>query len=343
MGQEFAFIFDIIIIALLVGLTFAGAKKGFAKVILEMSALLISVFCAFTFSAPLADQIYSGVVEKPAEEFLDSKTEEFDDFLNVDYFGGAELAFENVKIDGIYSSAMEPDYEGTNTAIIDLTNKTVDLSETGLEETDLSFFGIEKGSDLSDVSIKTVEFSAEDEKKYGVGMLIAAHYIASCSVSSGAAEPVGNLLNELSKFLPPEFISGTSGVTVSTIRGVVLAMLETKQTAKSAIMSGIIEPYCTIIIRTILFMVIFILAMVVLNLIIRFAGVINKIPVLGQANKLLGGVAGFCEGAAVVLIICVITRLIVSLCGDTAILFNEASIDSTFLFRHIYNFDFISF
>lgn len=343
MGEEFAFIFDIIIIALLVGLTFAGAKKGFAKVVLEMGAVIIALFCAVTFSEPIAGQIYTSFVKQPAEELLDSNAEKFDEFLNVDYFSAGELDFDKVKIDGNYAVSFEPDYAGTNSAVIDLSNKKVDLSETGLENVDLAFFGIEKGSDLSAVSIKTVEFTMNDVKKYGVGTLVAAQYIASSSVKCGAAEPLGDLLSELGKYLPTDFVSGTSGVTVSAMRGIVLAMLETKSTAKSAIMDGIIEPNCTIIIRTILFIIIFALAMIILSLIIKLAGLLNKVPVIGKANAFMGGVAGLCEGAAIVLIICVLTRFIVSLCGSNIILFNETAIESTFLFKHIYNMNFISF
>ena len=108
-------------------------------------------------------------------------------------------------------------------------------------------------------------------------------------------------------------------------------------------MEGIIEPNCTAVIRAILFIVIFTAAMIVLNVVIYLAGLINKIPVLGKANEFMGGVAGLLEGAAVVVIICVVTRFVVALCGGTnIILFNETAIESTFLFKHIYNLDLIS-
>ncbi|MCH5204178.1 MAG: CvpA family protein [Oscillospiraceae bacterium] len=343
MGQDFAFIFDIIIIALIVGLTFVGAKKGFAKIILEMSAVVVATLFAFIISEPMSEQIYESFVKQPAEELFDSNAEKFEEFLNIDFFGGEELNFDKVKIDGEYAENFKPDYAGKNSAVVDMTNRTVDLSETGLEKVDLSFFGIENGADLSSVSVKTVEFKINDVNKYGVGELVAAQYIASCSVRSGAAEPFGDLLLELEKYLPADFISGTSGATVSAVGGVVLAMIETRSTARSAIMEGIIEPGCTTVIRTILFIIIFVLSMVILSVIIHFSGLLNKVPVLGKANEFLGGVAGLFEGAAVVLIICIITRFIVSLCGTNVILFNETSIESTFLFKYLYNLDYISF
>lgn len=343
MGQQFAFIFDIIVIAVILGLTFAGAKKGFAKVILEMTATIIAVFCAMVFSEPLAQQIYTSFVKQPAEEFIDENVEKFEEFLNVDFFSGSQLDFDKVKIDGEYAENLNPDFAGTNTAVIDLSNSVTDLSQTGLEEVDLSFFGIEKGTDLSEVSVKTIEISADDMKNYGAGMIISAEYIASCFVKSGAAEPLGDLLGELSKYLPAEFSQSASGVTVSAARGVLLSMLKTKSTAKSAVMDGLIEPNCVMAIRTILFIIIFAVAMVILNIVINLAGLLNKVPVLGEANRFLGGAAGFLEGASIVLIVCIITRLIVSLSGPDVILFNETAIDSTFLFRHIYNMELISF
>ncbi len=343
MGQDFAFIFDIIVIALLAGLTFAGAKKGFAKVVLEMAATVLALFLAVNLSEPVAKQIFVGFVKEPVENFFDENTEKFEEFLNVDFFASEELDFEKVKLNGEYAQNLEPNYAGTNSAVMDLTNMTIDLSETGLEEIDLTFFGIEKDADLTDVSVRTVEFSKDDINKYGIGKLVAAQYIASCSVKSGAAEPLGDMINELSKYLPSEFINGTSGVTVSAIRGMILAMFDTRSSVRTAVLEGIIEPYCIIAIRTVTFIIIFILALVILNIVIKLAGLLNKVPILGKANEFLGGVAGLCEGAAIVLIICIITRFIVSMCSDDVILFNNAAIESTFLFKHIYNMDLISF
>ena len=70
---------------------------------------------------------------------------------------------------------------------------------------------------------------------------------------------------------------------------------------------------------------------------------INKIPVIGKANALAGALAGLCEGIIAVFVICLVTRFIVSLCGGNAILFNQTAIDSTFIFKRVYEVDFLNF
>ena len=50
MGQEFAFVFDIIIIAAAVGMTFVGIRKGFARIIIEMLAAVVALALAFFIS-----------------------------------------------------------------------------------------------------------------------------------------------------------------------------------------------------------------------------------------------------------------------------------------------------
>ena len=53
MGQEFAFVFDIIVIATLIGMIFVGIKKGFARILIELVSLTVSIVLAFLISEPI--------------------------------------------------------------------------------------------------------------------------------------------------------------------------------------------------------------------------------------------------------------------------------------------------
>ena len=52
MGTQFAIIYDVIIIAVIAGMTFAGAKKGFASVIVGFVCVFAAFLLAQTISAP---------------------------------------------------------------------------------------------------------------------------------------------------------------------------------------------------------------------------------------------------------------------------------------------------
>ena len=70
---------------------------------------------------------------------------------------------------------------------------------------------------------------------------------------------------------------------------------------------------------------------------------VNKIPVLGGMNAVLGGAVGLVEGVITLCVVCIVARMIISLSGGNIVFMNEATIDSTLLFRVFYNFDFLNF
>ena len=342
MGQEFAFVFDIIIIAAAVGMTFVGIRKGFARIIIEMLATVIALALAFFISEPIANGIYGEFIEKPLEKAVDEKIDGAEQLIDIKPFGETDLAFDKIKISDVPVTDIVPNYEGTGAAVMDLTD--VDFSESGIEKLNLALFGVHDDVDFTSVNAKAANFSMTDIEKYGLGKLVTAHYLATCMVKSPVAETFGGMIDAVKNSLPMIFTeAGTESVNVSSVRTVVLAMIDTKSSAKTALMDGIISPACIIIIRSIVVILLFIVFAAILGIIARGAGFINKIPVIGKINSLLGGVAGLCEAAVIIVLFCLVTRLISSMFGGEVILFNDTAINSTFLFKHIYNLDFLSF
>lgn len=342
MGQEFAFVFDIIIIAAAVGMTFVGIRKGFARIIIEMLATVIALALAFFISEPIANGIYGEFIEKPLEKAVDEKIDGAEQLIDIKPFGETDLAFDKIKISDVPVIDIVPNYEGTGAAVMDLTD--VDFSESGIEKLNLALFGVHDDVDFTSVNAKAANFSMTDIEKYGLGKLVTAHYLATCMVKSPVAETFGGMIDAVKNSLPMIFTeAGTESVNVSSVRTVVLAMIDTKSSAKTALMDGIISPACIIIIRSIVVILLFIVFAAILGIIARGAGFINKIPVIGKINSLLGGVAGLCEAAVIIVLFCLVTRLISSMFGGEVILFNDTAINSTFLFKSIYNLDFLNF
>ena len=340
MGEEFAFAFDIAVIAILALLAFAGMKRGFAKVALGLVSSIAAFAVAILLSGPIASAIYTGAIEKPIEQQLDDAAEEL---LSGFKLGNIpDMDFSKVKINGTYADEFEPNYAGTRKAVVDLSK--LDLSETGITKADLLEMGVKEDSNLKNLSGKTAEFTMDDVDKYGIGKLATAQYIATQLVKLPQFEDFDIILDSIRKYLPSISGSAASDSTgVAAARSVVLNMLETKDNFKSAVMNGVIKPNCILVIRTIVFGVLFILVNLALRIAAAAAKLVTKIPVVNKLNAFLGLILGLIEGLVLVFLLCLATRLIVSLSSANSILFNQTAIDSTFLFKIFYNFDFLNF
>lgn len=340
MGEKFAIAFDIAVIAIIAVFAFVGMKRGFAKVVLGLVSAFAAFAAAVFLSGPIATAVYTGFIEKPiSEKFDDAAGQLLGSFTLGDI---ADIDFSKVKINDEYADDIEPNYAGTRKAIVDLTK--LDLSETGLTKEDLAKIGIIEDGSLKKLNGKTAEFSMDDIEKHGLGKLAAAQYIATQVVKLPAFSALDSVTESVRKYLPSISGSAASDSTgTSAARSIILGMINTKSGLKTAVIDGMIKPECMLVIRTIAFAAIFILASVVLKIICSATGLVTKIPVLNKVNAFLGLVLGLIEGLITVFVVCLATRLIVSLSSANSILFNQTAIDSTFVFKIFYNFDFLNF
>lgn len=340
MGTEFAFAFDIAVIVIVAVFAFVGLKRGFAKVVLGLISTIAAFTVAMLLSAPIADGVYKNFIEKPIEEQLDSTANET--FGELKMGDISEIDFDKVKVNGVEANEIKIDYAGRRKAVLDFTK--IDLSETGLKREDLVKIGITDDVNLSALNSKPAELTMDDIEKYGVGRIAVAQYIAVKIVALPKMKDFNSLAEKVGKYLPS--ISGSAGsdtIGVSAARSVTLKMFEMRVSFKDAVMNGILKPNCTLMIRTIAFVVIFILVNIILRVITTASKLINKIPVIGKVNSVLGLVLGLVEGVFAVFVVCLVIRFVVSISSANSILFNQSAIDSTFLFKTFYNFDFLNF
>lgn len=340
MGTEFAIVFDIAIVATILCMFFSGYRRGFAKVILSMAAAVVAFAAAMMFSGPIGGAIYSSCIEKPVSETLDKAVDSTFSTIRLNGFTG--LDYEKVKISGSAVSEIEIDYGGTNNVTFDLTN--LDISEIGLDADDARKLGAETNVNLSSVNAKSANFTRSEIEKHGLGRLAVAQYAAVCLISSNSFEDFNGLFESAEKFLPNGMnYASSDNIAVSAVRGITVSMLETEDTLRDSLMNNIVRPNCLIIIRTIVFALIFALVCAAVGIIANASKLLDKIPVIGKANSLLGGIAGACQGLVIVFIVCLATRLAVSLCGGNALIFNESVMESTILFKFFYKAEFLNF
>ncbi len=340
MGQEFSFAFDIAVAVLLAVFAFAGLKRGFTRVVLGLVSTAAAFALAMLLSFPIARQIYKSSVEAPMEERIDEVTNEalgsltLGDIPNID--------FNAIKISGTPVTEFEPNYAGTRKAVVELSD--IDMSETGITVEDLAKIGVVGETDLTSLNGKTAEFTRDEIEKHGLGKTVAAQYIAVNLANDSALKNLGNILENAGSALPlAVFGAQANGTGVSALRTIVLGMFDTRDSFRNTAMSGFIEPNFVLLIRTIVLVTIFILVNLALRIAASAAKLINKIPVIGKVNAFLGLVLGLIEGLLAVFVVCLVTRMIVSLCGANSILINQTAVDSTVLFKVFYNFDFLNF
>lgn len=340
MGEQFAFAYDIAVVVIIAVFAFVGLKRGFAKVVLGLAATVVAFALGMMISGPVANSVYNNHIKTAIEGYIDESSDKI--FSEFKLGNIAEMDFDKVKINGTAAGDVELDYAGTRKAVVDLSK--LDLSETGLSKADLVKVGIIDDVELNELNAKTAEFSMDNVEKYGLGKLAVAQYIAVNLAQQPVMKNFDNIAENISKYIPSFSGSASADSTgVTAIRTITLKMFDMRGSFKEAVLNGIVEPNCTLFIRTVVFFVIFVLVNVILRILTSVLKLVNKLPVIGKVNSLLGAVLGLVEGVVAVFVVCLVTRMVVSLSGANSILFNQAAINSTFVFKWFYNFDFLNF
>ncbi len=342
MGTQFAILYDLAVAAILIGMLFSGLKRGFASAVVSLAAVVVAFICAMTFSKPITNWIYTDYVEQSVKQNVNIAIDSVMESVAMDGIGNVD--YSTVCVNGVAVEDIVPDYSGTNKALFDLSS--VDLSQTGISEVDLTKFGIAADTDFSDMNGKTAEFTMTDINRYGLGQMIVAQVIAvnmphseiyrtfiTFTDSVGAAVPIyfGSISEQISR-----------GV-VDPIRSIVLIMTSAHVNVKDAVIDGIVKPCFNVTVQTIVFAVIFFVVVLVLNLVAKALKFVNKIPLIGGFNVFCGGIVGLIQGLLTVCMTCLLVRVIAVISGGNIIFFNNAVIDSSTVFRYFYDFEFLNF
>ncbi len=342
MGTQFAIVYDIAVAAILIGMLFSGIKRGFASAIISLAAVVVAFICAITLSKPITGAIYTSYVEQPVKQTVNIAIDEV--MGSVVMEGIENLDYSTVKVGGVSIEDIVPNYSGTNKAVLDLSS--VDLSETGISEVDLTKFGLPADTDYSDISGKTAEFTMTDINRYGLGKMVVAQVIAVNMQNSEIYRTLITFTDSVGEAVPAYFGSVSTRISkgsVDPLRSIVLIMQTARLNLRDAVIEGIVRPCFNVTVQTIVFAVIFFAVVIILNLVAKLLKFVNKIPVIGGFNAFCGGVVGLVQGLLTVCITCLLVRVIAVMSGGNIIFFNNAVIDSTIVFKYFYEFEFLNF
>lgn len=343
MGTNFFWFYDIVLIAVLIGVTFRSAKKGAVGVVIDTVSIVIAFLFAFFGSDLLSAHIYEKYIAEPLTESINDSIHEA---------VGENLFTEIGKIDmskavtnGKFLGSIEPQFDRTGKMTLDLSD--IDLTETGMADADLTIFGIGEDFDYSLVKLGTVEISERELTDRTLEELVLARILTANAMTGtafAALEDVGELISHtLPMFfgnLGDEISNGANGA----IYPLILSITDFGQENYGvSILREMIDPIVKVPLRVILFLIVFALVTLILNLIANASKIINRIPLIASVNELLGGLLGLIKAILILFLICISVQFLISLTDNSLVFLNTYTIDRTVAFRHIYHFDLIDF
>ncbi len=139
----------------------------------------------------------------------------------------------------------------------------------------------------------------------------------------------------LAEALPDYLVSGAQSLGIYD--DILASQRETA--AETAIMLGenVARPVVTSIVRMVSSIIIFIILMFIFRLIIKVINKVFKLPIIHGLNVFLGGVLGVFKGGIVLLLACFAVSVIMMFSEGSFLIFTPENIESTFIFKYIYN------
>ncbi len=339
MGSELFWFLDLFVIGILLVSVYRGAKRGAVAVLISAVSAIVAFITASVLCGPVSNGIYDSFVREKVEDYT---AERLGSTFDAEMISGlSDVDMMKTKVNGVYLSDLTIDYDERGAAMLDLS--AADMSETGIEGADLSGFGISGERDWSYVKAGHIDISAADVKRYGMGNVVLARFLASNLTSGDAFRAFRDVGNKLGETASPSLRSLGSDLSDGSRDALYSFIVSIVTTAGGKlgdrVMNDVITPTVMIPLRAITFCMIFALVMLILHIIAEVSKLINRIPIVAQVNGILGAVLGVLEAAVTILIVCILMRLLISVCGGQIVFINDTTIQRTFLFKYLYNID----
>ena len=147
--------------------------------------------------------------------------------------------------------------------------------------------------------------------------------IDEAASGSDAAQYAAKVLGELPNSLRE--LADYSGLPAEDLLARLDAMPKDSQTAAELLETAIVAPMAIMAIRLLLSIIIFVVLLIITRLIASQLEKAGKLPVIKQANKVLGAALGVVKGLVVLFVLCLLLRVVGELGdGDLAEAIREA-------------------
>ncbi len=131
----------------------------------------------------------------------------------------------------------------------------------------------------------------------------------------------------------------TIGNATENIQEVVDTFLRgSKDSIAQAAEEQLVKPIVIWVIKILIMVVLFFILKLIINPVSNIFKSVNKIPIIGPINALLGGVLNTAAGLLVVYVIALLIKVAINVGGNTLIFLNNETVQLTKIFKYIYNF-----
>jgi len=351
MGTQFSWFYDLLIIAIILGVTFRCFKRGFVSSVVGLIAVAASFVAALILSSLFAGAIYGNFVRPRAIDYIDSSLENIIDIEPLVMLSEVDLSkimINEVSQSGelIRSTPLSEIPKTLDTVgKIDVNLSNVDLSQTGIEHLNLEFLGINPER-LSSINAGRATVTAAELANNDFETLILAKLLTNTIQNGTEFDAVANAAEAVGRYIPQ--VSGSFNAGVSeAVTQIIVTIIEAGQPGNNgittALVDNLIAPFVLIPLRTLIFFVLFAIICLVMSFITKKLAVINRIPLVGGINSFLGGVTGFLMSAVIILLVCIGLNILITVTGNNIIFLNTMTIEESFIFKFIYNFEFLNF
>ncbi len=114
---------------------------------------------------------------------------------------------------------------------------------------------------------------------------------------------------------------------------------ETGAQAAAELVDRVFAEPCVMLISSILFILIFSAAMYVVRRLARSLRCVNRIPLIGPVNAVLGGAVGALEGVLTVYLCVLVLSLMMAISGDGLPFISRETVEDTWLLRYFFQYD----
>lgn len=139
----------------------------------------------------------------------------------------------------------------------------------------------------------------------------------------------------------PEYVQGALtnfGYSIEDVRNAI--NMDNARTAAETI-EPMVAPIITTFISVIAIIIMFIVLRVVLNFLVKLIEKVLSMFMLKFVNSAAGSVIGVVEGIILVVVLAVVLRIATSIVTDMPAILSADSVQSSLLFKYLYNFDFL--
>jgi hypothetical protein len=343
MGTQFFWFFDILIVAILLGVTYKCVRAGFVAGITNFLGTLLGFAIALGVSGPAASQIYDTFVSPGVVE-------------NITYLQRADVAESNAGVafetlrKADMSQALVNDVPmaeflranpATEGEILKLNLNGVDLSQTGIADGNLDFFGVDAQFDFIFVNVGSIDLTAAERAQHSIEDIILARTV-SYAISHRASEKHSILTSNLFDTLPG--VSRASHGTTDVVAKLLLEIIHNDATDLATVIeTNMVRPMTVLPLRLLVFAVAFALVSIGISAICNGLHFVDYIPLVGRINSILGGVLGVLFSTVIIFMVVVAVGVVIALTEDNIIFINSMTVEQTYIFRHIYSIGFLRF